>query len=171
MPRYVAFLRGVSPLNANMPELKSTFEEAGFTAVKTVLSSGNVVFVSPASSETRLARRAEAAMTKNLQRTFYTIVRRQSFLGELLEADPYTGFDLPSNARRIVTFVGEPNRASLALPIERGDVRILVMYGSDILSAYLPNPRGGTVLQLIEKAYGSHVTTRTWETVRRCAKA
>ena len=44
MPRYVAFLRGVSPMNAKMPELARCFEGSGFTEVKTVLSSGNLVF-------------------------------------------------------------------------------------------------------------------------------
>jgi len=29
MKRYVAFLRGVSPMNAKMPELGSAFEAAG----------------------------------------------------------------------------------------------------------------------------------------------
>jgi len=28
MPRYAAFLRGVSPMNAKMPELKKCFEAA-----------------------------------------------------------------------------------------------------------------------------------------------
>jgi uncharacterized protein (DUF1697 family) len=42
--RYAAFLRGVSPMNAKMPELKRAFEAAGFSDVKAVLSSGNVVF-------------------------------------------------------------------------------------------------------------------------------
>ncbi len=31
-------------MNAKMPELKKAFESAGFTDVKTILSSGNVVF-------------------------------------------------------------------------------------------------------------------------------
>jgi uncharacterized protein (DUF1697 family) len=44
MPRYLAFLRGVSPMNAKMPELKRCFEAAGFTDVKTVLANGNVAF-------------------------------------------------------------------------------------------------------------------------------
>ena len=44
MPRYVAFLRGVSPMNAKMPELRRCFENAGFRDVRTLLSSGNVVF-------------------------------------------------------------------------------------------------------------------------------
>ena len=44
MARYVAFLRGVSPMNLKMVELKRCLEAAGFTAVKTVLASGNVAF-------------------------------------------------------------------------------------------------------------------------------
>jgi uncharacterized protein (DUF1697 family) len=42
--RYAAFLRAVSPMNAKMPELRRAFEAAGFSDVKTVLSSGNVVW-------------------------------------------------------------------------------------------------------------------------------
>ena len=44
MARYVAFLRGVSPMNARMADLRRSFEAAGFANVVTVLSSGNVVF-------------------------------------------------------------------------------------------------------------------------------
>jgi uncharacterized protein (DUF1697 family) len=42
MTLYAAFLRGVSPMNAKMPELKKCFEDAGFSEVRTLLSSGNV---------------------------------------------------------------------------------------------------------------------------------
>ena len=44
MRRYAALLRGVSPSNAKMSDLKKAFEAARFTDVKTVLSSGNVAF-------------------------------------------------------------------------------------------------------------------------------
>ena len=57
MPRYAAFLRGVSPMNAKMPELKRAFEAAGFTGVRTVISSGNVVFDARRASESALQRR------------------------------------------------------------------------------------------------------------------
>jgi uncharacterized protein (DUF1697 family) len=72
MPRYVAFLRGVSPMNAKMPELKRCFEGCGLTEVKTLLSSGNVVFNARAASEATLQRKVEAAMTKQLGRPFFT---------------------------------------------------------------------------------------------------
>jgi uncharacterized protein (DUF1697 family) len=51
MRRYAAFLRGVMPTNAKMSDLVKAFEAAGFEDVKTVLSSGNVVFSAPASKE------------------------------------------------------------------------------------------------------------------------
>ncbi len=171
MPRYVAFLRGVSPLNAKMADLKHAFEGAGFTEVKIVLSSGNVAFDSPARSQTKLARQAEAAMAQHLDRAFYTIVRRQSFLRKLLEADPYTGFVLPPNAKRIVTFVGEPNSARLTLPIEADDGCIITTFGGDILSVYVPSLGASKVMRLIEKTFSPNVTTRTRETVKRCAEA
>ncbi|WP_370446721.1 DUF1697 domain-containing protein [Rhodoferax sp. TS-BS-61-7] len=80
MSRYVAFLRGVSPMNAKMPELKRAFEAVGFTNVKTVLSSGNVVFDARKATEVALERKAEAAMQQALDRTFYTIIRPVSAL-------------------------------------------------------------------------------------------
>jgi uncharacterized protein (DUF1697 family) len=59
MKRYAAFLRGVSPMNAKMPELKKAFEDAGFADVRTVLSSGNVVFSAPEAPRAALEQKAE----------------------------------------------------------------------------------------------------------------
>ena len=49
MGSYIALLRGINISGKNkvpMAELKKTFEELGFGAVKTYLNSGNVVFLS-----------------------------------------------------------------------------------------------------------------------------
>src|SRR6185295_163584 len=116
MPRYVAFLRGVMPTNCKMPELKSAFEAAGFTDVKTVLGSGNVVFSARAASETTLERKAEAAMKKRLGRSFPTIVRSVEDLQALLEADPFASYRLKPNSKRVVTFLRETPKAKLKLP-------------------------------------------------------
>jgi uncharacterized protein (DUF1697 family) len=171
MPRYVAFLRGVSPINAKMTELKRAFEDAGFTDVKTVLSSGNVVFSAGANAEAALARQAEAVMAKRLGRTFYTIVRLVHVLRDLVEADPYTAFALPTGAKRVITFLGEPHQTPLVLPIVTDGVHILAMNGREVFTAYAPNPRGPVFMTLIEKIFGSNVTTRTWETVKKCVTA
>lgn len=171
MPRYVAFLRGVSPMNAKMVELKRCIEGAGFTDVKTVLSSGNVVFDASTQSDAALTRDIEAAMARQLSRTFYTIVRPVNRLRELIESDPYASFRLPVNAKRVITFLREPHKAKLSLPLETDGVRILVMDGREVFTAYVPNPRGPVFMTLIEKTFGVNVTTRTWDTVKKCAIA
>ncbi|HJZ93457.1 MAG TPA: DUF1697 domain-containing protein [Gemmataceae bacterium] len=171
MPRYVAFLRGVSPMNAKMSELKRCFEGAGFTDVKTVLSSGNVVFTARAASEAALERKAEAAMAKRLGHAFYTIVRPTDSLRKILEADPYATFRLPANAKRVVTFLREAHKSNLSLPLEVDGARILAMNGREVFTAYVPSPRGPVFMALIEKTFGRNVTTRTWDTVKKCAAA
>jgi uncharacterized protein (DUF1697 family) len=75
-------------MNAKMPALKHCFESAGFSEVRTILSSGNVAFSTRASSSEALERRAEKAMQAELGRSFGTIVRSASYLRELIEPDP-----------------------------------------------------------------------------------
>ena len=170
MERYAAFLRGVSPMNAKMPELKKAFEAAGFADVKTVLSSGNVVFGARASKDAALERKAEAAMKKHFGHSFLAIVRSVEALRDLLAADPYGDFRLPPAAKRVVTFLRERRGKKIDLPIELDGARILSVQGAEVFSAYLPGPKGPVFMTLIEKTFGKDVTTRTWDTVRKVAK-
>jgi uncharacterized protein (DUF1697 family) len=171
MPRYAAFLRGVSPMNAKMPELKKAFEAAGFTEVKTVLSSGNVVFNAHKASEASLQRKAEAAMKQRLGQAFLTIVRPIDALREMLASDPYRDFRLAPSAKRIVTFLRDGRKSKLALPTEVESARILSQRGGEVFSAYVPTARGPVFMTLIEKTFGKEVTTRTWDTVAKVARA
>jgi uncharacterized protein (DUF1697 family) len=170
MPRFAAFLRGVSPMNAKMPELKKAFEAAGFTDVKTILSSGNVVFSARGASETSLQRKAEAAMMQRFGDGFLTIVRPIDALREMLAADPYRAFRLSRAAKRIVTFLRDRPKSQLALPIELEGARILDMNGREVFSAYVPNPKGPVFMALIEKTFGKELTTRTWDTVAKVVR-
>jgi uncharacterized protein (DUF1697 family) len=167
--RYAAFLRGVSPMNAKMPELKRCFEAADFTEVKTLLSSGNVVFSARATSEASLERKIEAAMKKQFGNTFFTIVRPVDTLRAILASDPYGAFRLPPGAKRVVTFLRDKPRAKPELPIELDGARILHVEGTEVFSAYVPGPRGPVFMTLIEKTFGKEVTTRTWDTVKKVA--
>ena len=170
MPRYAAFLRGVMPVNAKMPDLKKAFEAAGFTDVKTILSSGNVVFSARSASETALERRAEAAMTERLGRSFLTIIRPIEALRDLLESDPYKVFRLEPAAKRVVTFLRRRPTSKLALPIEFEGARILAVKGGEAFSAYVRHPKGPVFMTLLEKTFGKEVTTRTWDTVAKIAR-
>jgi uncharacterized protein (DUF1697 family) len=157
-------------MNAKMPELKAAFEAAGFTDVKTLLSSGNVVFSARPASTATLQRRAEAAMQADLGQAFLTIVRPVETLRELLASDPYRSFKLPAGSKRVVTFLREPLAKKLKLPIELEGARILALRDGEAFSAYVRSPKGPVFMTLIEKTFGKEVTTRTWETVAKAAR-
>ena len=171
MPRYVALLRGVMPTNCAMPALKQAFETAGFTAVKTVLGSGNVVFDARQASEATLERAAEAAMQAQLGRSFHTIVRSIDDVAALLADNPFARFEPADGAKRIVSFRREAPAAWPALPIEAEGVRILTSRGREVFTTYVPNPRGPVFMTMLEKAFGKDITTRTWDTLAKCARA
>jgi uncharacterized protein (DUF1697 family) len=158
------------PTNAKMSELKQAFEAAGFTEVKTLLSSGNVVFSAPPASDAMVQQKAEAAMAKRLGRTFLTIVRPVDVLREMLASDPYQAFRLPPDAKRIVTFLRERPASNLTLPSELHGARILAVDGNNVFSAYVRTPKGPVFMTLINKTFGSEQTTRTWETVTKVAR-
>lgn len=171
MPRFVAFLRGVSPLNAKSADLKHAFEAAGFTNVKTVLSSGNVTFDTRSTSETLIEQRAEAALQGSLGRSFYTIVRSSNYLRELLAEDPYANHTLPSQAKRVVSFLRASCEPKASLPLVSDGSYVLCLLGREVFTAYLPSEKGPVFMRLIEKAFGANITTRTWGTVKKCSLA
>ena len=171
MARYVAFLRGVSPMNAKMPELKRCFESANFSDVRTLLTSGNVVFTARSASADSLQRRAEAAMRRELPRVFSTFIREATHLQQLIDSDPYAQFELPPEAKRVVSFLRAPIDTPVRLPIEQAGGSILAMTPSAVLSAYIPSADAPAFMRLLERILGADITTRTLDTVRKCAWA
>lgn len=170
LERYAALLRGVSPMNCKMPELKRSFEAAGFEDVRTVLSSGNVLFSAEASDEQQLERRAVAAMEQHLSRPFPVLVRSVDALRTILASDPYEAFELAPGSKRVVTFLRASPRPMPSLPLERDEARILVVHGREAFSAYVPNDQGPAFMRLIESTFSKDVTTRTWDTVAKLAR-
>lgn len=169
MKRYAAFLRGVSPMNANMARLRACLETSGFGNVKTVLTSGNVVLDARDDDDEVVARKVERAMKKHLGYEFMTIVRSVDALNALIASNPFARFRLSSEAKPIVTFLRDVPSTKHALPIEKDGARILAVADRAVLSAYVPHPRAAAFMVLIEKTFGKGVTTRTWATVTKVA--
>lgn len=165
--RYAALLRGVSPLNAKMPELKAAYEAAGFEQVRTVLSSGNVLFSSSAMGESALVKATEAAVERRLSRTFKTYIRTVEELTTLLSTKAWTSIDIPKGGKRVVTFLAEPPPKHLKLPVVREGARILSIRGREVLTDYVVTPAGPVFMKLLEETFGTNLTTRTWETVKK----
>jgi uncharacterized protein (DUF1697 family) len=158
-------------MNAKMPALKACFEAAGFSDVRTLLSSGNVVFNARSSPLATLERRAERAMQSELGHSFTTFIRSAEYLQNLIESEPFAEYKLPASVKKVITFLRSPAELKLELPVERDGASILKVTGSEVLCAYVPGPKGPVFMSLLERTFSKSITTRTLETVRKCAWA
>ena len=110
-------------------------------------------------------------MQAQLGRVFVTFVRRTKFLRELLESDPYARFVLAPDSKRVVSFLRKNLTSTPLLPLELGRARILDVVHREVFAAYTPSDNGPEFMRLIEGTFGREITTRTWDTIRKCAAA
>lgn len=171
MKMFAAFLRGVSPMNLKMPALAAALQAEGFTKVKTVLSSGNVVFAARATSQKVMQAKVEAAMQAQLGRSFPTIIHSVEALKAMLAAKPHAAFRPAANAKLVVTFLRDNPEPMPKLPIKHDGVRILAFQDGVVFSDYVVNSSGPVFMRLLEKSFGKSITTRTLDTVAKVVAA
>ena len=158
-------------MNLKMPVLKAALEEAGFSEVKTLLSSGNVVFSGRRATDIAIEKKVESAIVNETGKKFGVIVRAIDELEALIAAEPYRAFRLPAGSKRVVTFLRVEPGKKLKLPPALDGAQIWTVRGREALSSYVRNDKGPVFMTLIEKTFGKDVTTRTWDTVQKVARA
>ena len=87
MKRYIALLRGINISGKNkvaMAELRRGFEELGYTAVKTCLNSGNVMFSSEEDDVGKLTDQIREMLENQLQLDVPVFVMPQEDLEDIL---------------------------------------------------------------------------------------
>ena len=176
MTRYVALLRGIAPMNPNMrnDKLRGVFESLGFENVKTVISSGNVIFDSPSRSVKKLEESIETALPEQLGFTSTTILRSQGQLQKLVDEDPFKGMEHSQTSSLNVTFLKKKKQSSIKFPyqVNDRDYTLLGMYGGAICSVIdLTSAKTPDLMAWLEKQFGKEITTRSWKTVERILKA
>lgn len=154
-----------------MADLRKCLEEAGYSQVRTVLASGNVVFDAKTAQPSAIEHRIEKVIEEGLGRFFGSTVRTAEHLQTLIESNPFSGFDLDPEAKLVVTFLRRPASTMPQVPMERDGVRILKHLGTEVFTAYVPNEKGPVFMNMLERAFGREITTRTFETVKKCARA
>jgi uncharacterized protein (DUF1697 family) len=171
MARYVALLRGIMPSNPNMQQakLKGVMEALGFTRVKPVLASGNVVFDSSERSAAALEAEMEAAWPKQLGFSSTTIVRSQSEIEKLVALDPYAGLEHGRTSYLLVTFFKRRAKLPFTVPfqpeaswkiVSAADRAIFSVI--DMTAKQVPNS-----MSWMDRTMGRDITSRTWNTVLR----
>jgi uncharacterized protein (DUF1697 family) len=176
MTRYVALLRGIAPLNPNMrnDKLRGVFEKMGFENVKTVISSGNVIFESPSRSVRELEESIENALPKELGFNSTTIIRSQGQIQKLVDKNPFKGMAHSQKSSLNVTFLKKKRRTDIKFPhkIDNRDYELLGIYDGAICSVIdLTSAKTPDLMVWLEKKLGKEITTRTWKTVERILKA
>src|SRR5579862_9205844 len=108
--KYVALLRGIN-VGGNkkvpMVELKKVFEDSGFSDVRTLLNSGNVVFSSTEKDVRVLTDKIEIRLEKEFTFHISVIVRTSDAIQSLVESDPFESIIVTSETRLYVTFFSE----------------------------------------------------------------
>src|SRR5690242_6553510 len=104
--KYVAFLRGIAPMNPNMrnEKLRAVCENLGFTTVRTVISSGNIIFESPLTAR-EIEEKLEAAWPEKLGFTSTSIVRSYDDIKKLVATAPFGKLEHSQKTSLNVTFL------------------------------------------------------------------
>ena len=174
--RYVALLRGINVGGHRMikkDELQAIFEGCGFSEVKTVLASGNVVFSSDLVEEAAIQERIETALHDALGYGVNVMVRTISYLQDLIAIDPF-GEVGPGDGHNYITFLTTAPKQVPDLPEDVPEQYFLAlgMHGREFfaVSRKRPDGRYGDFGAYMAKHFGKQpVTTRNWKTVLKLA--
>ena len=83
-----------------------------------------------------------------------------------MKADPFKAYKIPGSAKKVVTFLRSTPSAWPEFPIEKDGAVVAGAQGSHVFTHYVAHPKGPTFMVLIEKLFGTEVTTRTWTFAR-----
>lgn len=174
MAEHVALLRGIAPLNPKMhnAELRRVFEDLGFRDVRTVISSGNVLFAGDERDRSVLERGIESALADHLGARCATIVRSRRQIELLAGLDVFDVHEEGPSGRCNVTFLKHRSASAAARPSPREGAEIVAVRHGAVFSVIEPaGPTTSAFMAAIERTYGTDVTTRTWRTVHRIRSA
>jgi uncharacterized protein (DUF1697 family) len=170
MPTYVALVRAVNVAGRKlaMAELKGMFESLGFTDVRTLLQSGNVVFGGAMATSAEMESFLESETEKRLKlRTDY-LVRTADEWSAIIERNPMRreGRDDPSHLL-VLPSKSTPATADVAALQKTFQGRETLLTVGHELYAYYPAGIGTSKLTvaLIERKLKTRCTGRNWNTV------
>jgi uncharacterized protein (DUF1697 family) len=166
--RYVALLRGINVGTAkrvSMADLRRLVEALGYTDVRTLLNSGNVIF-SAAAAAAEARDRIEQAIAEHLDISVFVTVVSSSTFAAVVRKNPLVEPDR------------DPSRLFVCFLRTSADQRRLerlgrqqwapdeVAFGSGVVYVWCPaGLTDSKAMAAIARAAGDGVTTRNWGTV------
>jgi uncharacterized protein (DUF1697 family) len=169
--RQVALLRGVNVGTAKrvaMADLRTLVESLGYTDVRTLLNSGNVIYTAPGVAPADAAARIEEALAARLGVSAMVVALVAQELTAAVANNPLA--EVADNPSRLLVAVPADQHASTRLqPLLEQDWRPEALaLGPRV--AYLWCPGGviaSRVLAAVGRALGDAVTSRNWATMTK----
>ncbi|WP_024441162.1 MULTISPECIES: DUF1697 domain-containing protein [unclassified Mycobacterium] len=168
MTRYALFLRGVNVggVNLKMAEVAAALTAAGFSEVRTLLASGNVLLDSPADAAAVRAT-AEAALRKRFGYEAWVLVYDVNTVRDIVAAYPFE--PEVAGVHSYVTFVAD-DAALTELAKLAADADDKIAPGGGVM--YWQIPKGDTLTSAVgktmsNKRYKSATTTRNLRTLNK----
>jgi uncharacterized protein (DUF1697 family) len=163
---YVGLLRGVNVGGSNklpMADLRSMFEDLGFSDVRTFIQSGNVVFASkhrPTTTELERGIAARFGIETDV------VLRSSSELEAVRATNPFP--DVQTEYLHVGFMASTVGDAVLqSLEPERFGVERFAVVGTEAF-LHLPNGMGTSKLPAhLARRLGTPITFRNWKTVNR----
>jgi uncharacterized protein (DUF1697 family) len=168
MTKYAVFLRGVNVggVNLKMAEVATALTDAGFTAVRTILATGNVLLESSAKTPT-VRKKAETALRERFGYDAWVLAYDVDTVRALVDAYPFE--PEVDGYQSYVTFVADPAVLDqLAALAEEAGPDEKISRGDGVV--YWQVPKGSTLDSTIGKTMGkprykSSTTTRNMRTL------
>lgn len=154
-------------------KLRGVMEELGFSDVRSVISSGNLVFKSDEKDIQKLEEKIEQAWPKKLGFNSATVVRNKQQLEEIAANNPFGKLTHAQSTYLLVTLFQKPTKLPFKIPhhpegmpfyLPAGDNNVLYSV-SDTTKT-----QGATIMVWLEKQFGKQITSRTWLTIQRILK-
>jgi len=174
--RYVAFLRGINVGGkkiVKMDDLNRIFNDAGFTGVRTLIQSGNVIFSSTVDDIPALRTEVEDLLLKGLVFSVMVILTRFSDILSMLEINPFGYLRDDKKSKRYVSLLPGPPLKKPELPLfsENRDLELIRMEGNCVyFLTHEVNGRFGVPNTFIESIIGRSSTTRNWNTIEKLGR-
>lgn len=173
---WIAFLRGINlgKRQVRMAELRTCLETAGFTAVKTVVASGNVRLEADGSAQA-IKDKLEKVIAAQFGFTVGVVLRAEAELSAMLEKHPFDKLDPKADATRHVLMFDQPLPSGITLEDRPGHTEILRIDPREIYIAGYRQPNGRytegveEVLKPLYARLGKGVldTMRNWNTIEK----
>ncbi len=176
MPRLISFLRGINVGGRNkikMADLRALYASLGFHDARTLLQSGNAIFVSAETDLAKVQQRIEAGIQERFGFAADVVLRRADDFRVTLACHPFTQPQLEAPGKCAFVFLSaEPDPAAVEALRQSNPGReiihasgreLFIFYSDGIARSKLDNKR-------IERQLERVSTIRNWNTCQRIIK-